>query len=71
MIDDGLHSVVANINSLYFAEKLLKKGGFLIIEDISKLAEDLYQVILFTVNDKFSINIYTNNSCLVAVLKKN
>lgn len=71
LIDDGLHSVVANINSLYFAEKLLKKGGFLIIEDISKLAEDLYQVILFTVNDKFSINIYTNNSCLVAVLKKN
>ena len=71
LIDDGLHSVVANINSLYFAEKLLKKGGFLIIEDISKLAEDLYQVMLFVVNDKFSINIYTNNSCLVAVLKKN
>lgn len=71
LIDDGLHSVVANINSLYFAEKLLKKGGFLIIEDISKLAEDLYQVILFIVNDKFSIDIYTNNSCLVAVLKKN
>jgi len=71
LIDDGLHSVVANINSLYFAEKLLKKGGFLIIEDISKLAEDLYQVILFIVNNKFSINIYTNNSCLVAVLKKN
>lgn len=71
LIDDGLHSVVANINSLFFAEKLLKKGGYLIIEDISKLAEDLYQVILFIVNDKFSINIYTNNSCLVAVLKKN
>ena len=42
LIDDGLHSVVANINSLFFAEKLLKKGGYLIIEDISKLAEDLY-----------------------------
>ena len=47
-----------------------RKEGYLIIEDISKLAEDLYQVILFIVNNKFSINIYTNNSCLVAVLKK-
>lgn len=70
LIDDGLHSIIANINSLYFAEKLLKKGGYLIIEDISKYAENIYNVIFHSVKEKFLIDFYTNNSCLVAVLKK-
>ena len=71
LIDDGLHSIVANINSIYFAEKMLKKGGYLIIEDINKYAEELYQLTLFVASKTFEVNLYTNNSCFVAVLKKN
>ena len=70
LIDDGLHSVVANINSIFFAQKLLKSGGYLVIEDISKYSEKLYQLILFIAKENFYIDLYTNNSCLVAVLKK-
>ena len=71
LIDDGLHSIVANINSIYFAEKMLKKGGYLVIEDINKYAEELYQLTLFVASKTFEVNLYTNNSCFVAVLKKN
>ncbi len=70
LIDDGLHSVVANINSIFFAQKLLKSGGYLVIEDISKYSEKLYQLILFIAKENFYIDFYTNNSCFVAVLKK-
>ncbi len=70
LIDDGLHSVVANINSIFFAQKLLKSGGYLVIEDISKYSEKLYQLILFIAKENFYIDLYTNNSCFVALLKK-
>ena len=34
MIDDGLHEPLANINSLNFALKHIKKNGWIVIEDI-------------------------------------
>jgi hypothetical protein len=34
IIDDGLHSTEANLNSLIFAQSHLTPGGYLIIEDI-------------------------------------
>lgn len=34
MIDDGLHSLSANLNSLYFFTRHLKVNGFIVIEDI-------------------------------------
>jgi hypothetical protein len=70
LIDDGLHSPIANINTIYFANQLLKKNGFLIIEDINKHAIDLYRVILQAAQKDFSVRLFTNRSCLVAVLRK-
>ena len=34
IIDDGLHSVEANLNTLKFALRSINKGGWVIIEDI-------------------------------------
>ena len=34
IIDDGLHSVAANLNTLLFALTVLKPGGWVVIEDI-------------------------------------
>ena len=34
IIDDGLHSVEANINTLLFSSRALKVGGWVVIEDI-------------------------------------
>ena len=50
---------------------MLNKGGYLVIEDINKYAEELYQLTLFVASKTFEVNLYTNNSCFVAVLKKN
>jgi hypothetical protein len=45
IIDDGLHSVGANMNSLLFALKHVNEGGWIVIEDISLAAIDNWFVV--------------------------
>ena len=42
IIDDGLHSPDANINTLRVAITLIKKGGSIVIEDINIKAIDIW-----------------------------
>ena len=42
IIDDGLHSPDANINTLRIAISLIKKGGSIVIEDINSKALDIW-----------------------------
>jgi SAM-dependent methyltransferase len=46
IIDDGLHSTFANINSLIFARKHLRPGGHLIIEDIPDRAMPVWNLVI-------------------------
>ena len=70
LIDDGLHSLVANINSINLASKILKPEGYLIIEDISLKSVQIYVTVFKLVENLFTFNLYTNNSSVIAVLKK-
>ena len=45
IIDDGLHSPDANINSLVACFKLLKVNGWLVVEDIGYDAVDIWRVV--------------------------
>jgi hypothetical protein len=45
IIDDGLHSPDANINTLTFALKHIKKGGHIIIEDIHEESLEIWNVV--------------------------
>tara|TARA_Y100001978_G_scaffold203296_1_gene228068 strand:- start:469 stop:1332 length:864 start_codon:yes stop_codon:yes gene_type:complete len=45
IIDDGLHSPDANINTLRVATTLIKKGGSIVIEDINFKAIDIWMTI--------------------------
>lgn len=45
IIDDGLHSPDANINTLAFASQLIRKGGWIVIEDISLEAVPIWQCV--------------------------
>lgn len=45
IIDDGLHSPDANINTLRVATTLIKKGGSIVIEDINLKAVDIWMTI--------------------------
>ena len=44
-IDDGLHSPYANINSLLCFIKLSNRNSYLVIEDISKRSEEIWDLI--------------------------
>jgi len=46
IIDDGLHSTFANINSLIFAQTHLSPGGYLIIEDIPDRAMPVWNLVI-------------------------
>lgn len=45
IVDDGLHSVEANMNTLLFAMKAVKPAGWVVIEDIPARALDLWRII--------------------------
>jgi hypothetical protein len=45
VIDDGLHSPDANVATLEFGLKIIKKGGWVVIEDIDEDAIVLWQVV--------------------------
>jgi len=45
VIDDGLHSPNANIESLRFGLQIVKKGGWVVVEDINGQAIPLWQVV--------------------------
>ena len=70
LIDDGLHSIVANINSIKLATNILKPQGYLIIEDINPASIKLYLLAFKLVENIFDYELYTNKSCLVACLRK-
>jgi hypothetical protein len=46
IIDDGLHSTEANLNSLIFAQNHLAPGGYLIIEDIPDDSIPVWNVVI-------------------------
>jgi hypothetical protein len=52
VIDDGLHSPDANINTLAFAIKLIRKGGWIVIEDISQEAVPIWQCVATLLNGR-------------------
>lgn len=52
IIDDGLHAPDANIHSIRFLLPLLKKGGWLVIEDIADTAKPVWQVVASLLDSK-------------------
>lgn len=56
IIDDGLHSIGANLNTLLFAIDNLASNGWIIIEDISKI--DNWRVVDYIINSTHKYNTY-------------
>jgi len=71
IIDDGLHAPHANLEVLLFGTKLLKKGGWLVIEDIEKASVPIWQLVINILNrKKFIPYIYRANYGYLFALKK-
>jgi len=59
IIDDGLHSPDANINTLRFGLQIVKIGGWIVIEDIGDAALSIWQVIANLLPDNFEAHIFS------------
>jgi hypothetical protein len=58
IIDDGYHSIGANLNTLLFALDNIKVGGWIVIEDISSEYYDNWYAIDFILKQKNKYNTY-------------
>jgi len=71
IIDDGLHYQLSNINTLLFSVKNLKKGGYLIIEDIGVWTLDSWKIIHKLLDTNFVIQIIQmTESNFIFILKR-
>ena len=70
IIDDGLHSPDANLNSLKFGLGLLKQGGFVVIEDIGKEAIPLWQNVAKLLGETYSCSLWNADRAIVFTVKK-
>lgn len=58
MIDDGLHSIVSSINSLSTFLKLIRVGGYAVVEDIPERAIGVYELISKVIFPEFTCNLF-------------
>lgn len=71
IIDDGLHSPDANINTLAFAIPLIRKGGWIVIEDIAKEAIPIWQSIASILNPRdFRTHLFNAYGGIVFAVQK-
>ena len=76
LIDDGLHSPDANINTLSIGISRVKKGGWIVIEDIVLEAFNIWKFLktLLEVNNKFECHLFRSGNSkrfVFAAMKRN
>ena len=70
VIDDGLHSVCANINTLIFGIDKIKIGGWVVIEDIQMASKNIWLIVSNLISDRFSPFLMICNKHLIFALKR-
>lgn len=69
IIDDGLHSIEANLNSLIFSVIHISDGGLIYIEDVSKNSIEIWKLVTLIFNQfGISAKIYNQDSFGLSVL---
>lgn len=70
VIDDGLHSPNANIATLDFGLQIIKKNGWVIVEDISVESLSIWKVIYYLISENFKPFIIQTKSAYVFAAKR-
>jgi cephalosporin hydroxylase len=70
VIDDGLHTPNANIASLDFALKLIKKGGWAVIEDIAAEAEVVWYAVAAMLPDQYESHLFQADGGLLFAVQR-
>jgi hypothetical protein len=70
IIDDGLHSTEANLNSLIFAQNHLAPGGYLIIEDIPDNSLPVWNIVIGIMRSKgHEISVTRATRCNIIIFR--
>lgn len=70
MIDDGLHSISANLNSLKFFMTKIRVGGYIVIEDIKIQTQDLWDVVHNLLKPNYESILFQTKAAYVFVAKR-
>jgi len=70
MIDDGLHSPNANLNSLAFFKNKIKSGGYIVIEDVNPNTEKLWLTVSNLLEREFKSAFINTKAASVFILQK-
>lgn len=70
VIDDGLHSPNANIESLRFGLEIVKKGGWVVVEDIAAEAIPFWQVVAALLASKCRCHILNAEGAIVFAVQR-
>jgi hypothetical protein len=68
IIDDGLHSLDANLNTVSFALPKIKKRGFIVIEDVSISSLDMWRIVGQLISPEYRITFISfpiSNLCII------
>lgn len=69
IIDDGLHTIGANLNTLRFGLEHVKEGGWIVIEDIARHQLKNWCSVDYILRQNYSTYMVKDNDCYVYVLK--
>ena len=70
VIDDGLHSPNANISSLEFGLKIIKVGGWVVVEDIGVDATSVWQLVSALLPESYESHIFFADGYIVYAVNR-
>lgn len=73
VIDDGLHSTEANLNTLLWAIPSLKPGGLILIEDVAMHSSRIWETVRFILESsgRFRVKLHNSNETQISVMITN
>jgi hypothetical protein len=70
VIDDGLHSPNANVESLRFGLQIIRKGGWVVVEDIAREAITLWQVVAALLPSRYCPYLFNADGAVVFAVQR-
>lgn len=70
IIDDGLHTALANLVTVKESLKLLTKDGILVIEDVNKNALPVWKLLSQVLHSIWDLKIYRTNASYMVLIRK-
>jgi hypothetical protein len=69
-VDDGFHSPDANINSLMLGLRLVKKGGWVVIEDIPTRSKPIWDLLFLIMKKDYEVHILKARHSYIFLVRK-